>query len=50
MLLEDWGGEGHEMGEVARGHITQGFLSYGQDLGVCATVREAILGFKQRVT
>ena len=48
--LEHWGGEGHEMGEVGRGHVIQGFLSHGQDLGVCAIVREAILSCKQGVT
>ena len=48
--LEHWGGEGHEMGGVGKGHVIRGFLSHGQDLGVCATVREVILSFKQRVT
>jgi len=48
--LEHWGGEGREMGEIGGGHVIQGFLSHGQDLRVCVTVREVILSFKQGVT
>lgn len=43
------GREGHELGKVGTDHVIQGFLSHGQDLGVCATVREVILSFKQGV-